>query len=176
MSVDESMSQMLELYLDGELSPEQRAAFEQRLEADGELADQLDERRLTRMTRAAAWRSLEPDASQSQAVLQAIDQSLRRQMLWQKRATAMRWVSAAAASIVVGIGIGWATQSTVIPASSPAQPVTAINSYNVSLTDPGGQVVAVHRFESAEHARKFSEQVTAWQKRGNAVDASTVKP
>ncbi|MCC6240669.1 MAG: hypothetical protein IT448_10265 [Phycisphaerales bacterium] len=97
----------LQAYLDDQLTPDQRAALDQRLANDPVLVEVLDALHADRADRAALWRSLEPNESQIQHLIDSIDQRIRRESVWQKRASALRWVSAAAASVLLGLGIGW---------------------------------------------------------------------
>lgn len=188
MAVAEADIELLETYLDGELSPHEARELEERLQRDPRLAMELDELRAERAMRAAVWHHLEGDDRTVAQVQSNLDRALLREQVreatWRRRSGALRWVGAAAASIVIGIGLGWTGRALMDDnrtapgpslASGPAPAVTVEGGgYRVALTDEAGNIVAVQRFDSLEAARQFTVDLRQWQQRREQVRTANV--
>ncbi len=169
--------QRLEAYLDGEVTGPARTVLEERLATDRALADQLDDLRAARLTRSAVWRALEPDERQVEHLVAGITAAARQREIWRKRAVALRWVSAAAASVLLGIGVGWFGRTFMHPQPAPPAfpvahgpampdgPASPEALFRVALTDESGNVLAVQTFDSIDRARAFATDVQQWQQR-----------
>jgi anti-sigma factor RsiW len=171
--VDSELEQ-LEAYLDGALAPGERAALEERVDRDRALAEELDELRAARMTRAAVWGSLEPTQIEIERLVAFVGAAARRDEVWRKRNNALKWVSAAAASILIGVGAGWFGRTVMAPsAPAPLTPMATApmeqNLFRVAITDESGNVLAVQKFDSIDSAREFTSDVQQWQQRQQQV-------
>jgi len=175
--ISDEQLQLLELYLDGELPPEEARALEARMAAQPELAEAMRQLRSERKLREGYFGALEP---QEVAVIEIAGRALAHahQVVAMRRArrrwlaaTSMRvfgYASAAAALLVIGLLLGRLAHQNVPPTShangGPTQPaMTAV--YNVSITDESGKVVGVQKFKSLDEAQRFSEDLQNWQDR-----------
>jgi anti-sigma factor RsiW len=170
----EGETEQLEMFLDRGLTAGEQAALEARLRQDPALADAIDELRSQRMTRLAVWRSLEPSDREIDHLAATITSAARRDELRRRRAVALKWVSAAAASILLGIGAGWFGRAVM----APPEPATSVpvatapaedNLVRVAITDESGNVLAVQKFDSIDRAREFTRDVRQWQQRQRQV-------
>ena len=165
--------ELLEAYLDDALSATQVQHVLQRTCEEPELAAAMHELRAQRTLRIAAWRSLEPADAQAAEVARQVNsvvQRVERAKVWR------RWAqvgSATAAGLAVFLA-GWIIRGT----GGPAAPTTgrspsAINMptvasatiSQVALTDQAGHVLAVQKFERAEEARQFADDLMRFDAR-----------
>src|SRR5689334_2887682 len=105
MSVTETNEtdlELLESYLDDELSSLEHDALQQRLSRDPALAGALDELRAQRALRRSLFARLEPDDATVQRVVSAIDQKVENHVVWTARARSLRWLSGVAATLLIG--------------------------------------------------------------------------
>lgn len=176
--ITENDLQLLEEYLDGELSAEESDRLQIRIKAESELAVALDQMRQQRSLRRQAWQGMEPTAVQVDQLLDRVRSTARRRELWHRPLRALRFVSAAAACLVLGLIIGRygkspapvlspVTDSAVVRVQNPG--TSNPRFYDVQLTDSKGQVVAVQRFNTAEEAREFTEDLRRLQQRPDDV-------
>src|SRR5437016_581857 len=110
---DQELDEMLSAYVDGELSAEDEQQLQRRLEAEPSaepnLVATIEALRADRTTRAALWKSCEPDEAAVARLLERVDRAIDRQTVWSYRLSKIRIVSAAAACIVLGVLIGRVT-------------------------------------------------------------------
>src|SRR4051794_41534535 len=92
--------ELLEGYLDGELSPVDIGHLERRLRAEPELADALSRMSAEFAFRRAVWKSLEPTGTEALATANAAAAGARREDLRRRLGRLGRIVRAAAACLV----------------------------------------------------------------------------
>lgn len=125
MAVSEQDLEILELWLDGELTDEQIEALRRRLAREPELAQMLDRLRADRQLRARLWQSLMPADSEVESLVLCVRSAIHRRLLWSQRLAVLRRVSAVAASIVLVFMAGWISHDRLqirprLQASSPS--------------------------------------------------------
>jgi hypothetical protein len=94
--------ELLESYLDDELSSLEHDALEQRLSREPALAAALDDLRAQGELRRNVIASFEPNEAMVQRVLAGVDQKVENHMVWTERARSMRWLSGVAATLLIG--------------------------------------------------------------------------
>jgi anti-sigma factor RsiW len=167
--------ELLDGYLDGALSDAELREAEQRLETDVLFIGALARLRSDRELRSQVWQSMQVDDGAADRVMDRIDEALSRRESWAGRLRTLRYLSAAAAVILVCfMGDVWLQRHgqvnlptgavngdmTVQPKSSgPHQ------QYQVILKDGSGRVIGVQQFDSLEKARLFEEDMNKWQER-----------
>jgi hypothetical protein len=136
MSVSDHDLEMLETWLDGELSEEQADALRRRISNDTALAQMADQLRSDRQLRAHAWQGLD-SGGDIEALIANVRRANRKNELWGSRLQALRQVSGIAAAVVLMFGAGWISRSrlSTSPDSPPAAVATNINA--TSSTNPG---------------------------------------
>src|SRR3954470_3765512 len=93
---------LLESYLDDELSSLEHDALQQRLSREPALAAALEELSGQRELRRGVFASFEPDAATVQRVLGAVDRKVENHVVWAERARSLRWLSGVAATLLIG--------------------------------------------------------------------------
>jgi hypothetical protein len=187
----ESDFELLESYLDGELAVSESEGLWRRLAAEPALAAALDELRAQRTGRLALFESLEPTDQAADALCDRIDRSVRRRRNLEWTHQALRYVTAAAACIVVGFGVGWVERGNGLQGgpgqTTPVQQVIASNQNNapggnigavpVAIRDVNGNVIAVPQFDSVQQATQFIDDLKTSQTRAQSRDlGSNVVP
>ncbi len=186
MTVNAQDIELLELYLDHELSDADARSLDQRLASDASLQTALDRLRSHRSLRSAAMsESFDSDAASIErlvASVRAAQESEEHEEVAMSRATAaiatkrklfspVRSIFAAAACVAFGLILGVAIQRQQTPdglVATPSMNSTSSflnSSYNLQghgayvvslINGEGREVVKVH-FPSEEHARQFME-------------------
>jgi anti-sigma factor RsiW len=197
MTVTETDLELLETYLDDELSAGDGDALRRRLASEPALAQAMDQLRQDRELRQLAFGTMEPAERQTMSASETIARSLRqaatREVAWTSRLRILRQVSAAAACIVVGLLVGWfarsnteATQATggsdngaivfsgANDSGATARPVST-GGFNVQITDDAGRVLAVQHFDTLSEAREFSNDLSRWQTRQRQMRSSDIR-
>lgn len=169
---------LLEEYLDGELSAADARALEERAVREPELAAELNRLKGDRQIRAKVWRMMEGDEAAVAAVANRVASSIQRRTSYAHLIRGLRIGFAAAACVVLGLGIGFVARS-----SNSGQSPVAVGpnqsgkiaftgtlpsqepGYNVQFKDQTGKVVAVQHFQSLDEARQFVQDVSQWQER-----------
>lgn len=167
--VTEESIYRLEAYLDGALDSVETAKLAVRLEREPALRAALADLEAFRSLRGTTWEALEGTACEGAAVADRfVAAAVRRQETGRRLRTA-GWISAAAAVVAIGFGIGWSSRTIMAP--QPAAPMVrgappaAENGYRVALTDSVGNVIAVQRFGSFDDAQRFTRDLNEWQDR-----------
>jgi len=162
---------LLQNYLDGELTSAEVLRVERRLASEPELAAALGRMSAEFEVRRAAYQSLEPDARDADALAMAVGRRARRA----ERETSHRRVfhfgrlaGAMAACVAVSFAAGWIGRGVAAGASSkPPQVVSGPKGepyvYQVALTDEQGNITAVQQFDKLEDAKAFAADVGRWQ-------------
>lgn len=175
MTVDTQDIELLEMYLDHELSDDAARALDDRLAGDPSLQRVLDRLRSHRALRAAAMsRSFDTDAAAVERLVASVraERATEALALRRRAFSPVRSIFAAAACIAFGLLLGVAIQRQQ-PANglvaSPGMNATssflsapggfdAHGAYVVSVGNTSGQEVMKIRFHSQEHARQFMER------------------
>jgi hypothetical protein len=184
MAVSENDLELLETYLDDELTAEEGDALRQRFASEPALAAAMDELRHDREIRQMAFGTMEPSERQALAATNTIVRSLRqeatREVARAGRMRVLRQVTAAAACIAIGVLVGWFSHSGAeIPSNvAPGESASLVSNnslrgssagdgggFNVQITDDAGRVLAVQHFDTLNEAREFSNDLSRWQAR-----------
>src|SRR4051795_9708375 len=135
MSVSETDLELLETYLDDELSAEEGDTLRRRLASEPVLATAMDQVRQDRALRQQAFGTMEPADRETVAATDVIVRSLRqaatREKVWSERRRLIRQFSAAAACLVVGLLVGWFGHG------RPDVPVAPVETNTVASRDTG---------------------------------------
>lgn len=123
MSVSDHDLEMLETWLDGELTEEQADALRRRMSNDTALAQMADQLRSDRQLRAHAWQGLDSDADVEKLVAN-VRRENRKHELWGSRLQTLRQVSGIAASVALMFGAGWISRSRL--STSPDSPTAFV--------------------------------------------------
>ena len=185
-SVSEADLELLDSYLDDELTLAEADELRERLASDAELSEALEQLRQQRELRLSLWRYMEPDQTSSQQFAWRVRGLMRREARWGRWMYNVRVAGAAAACLFVGILVGRSgsdmalpmhddTASSQIIYSTSAVAGNAQRPYRVSLTDGDGQVVAVQQFATLAEAREFAHDVGQWQAKHRQVRNGNVR-
>jgi hypothetical protein len=162
MSVTETDLEMLESYLDDELPSLENDALRRRLSSEPDLTVAMDDLRRQRELRQQFFASLEPDEQSVERVIKAVRKSVTREIVFARRARALRNVGSLAACLIVGFVGGYGLRggralqqqqnqpSASIQLNAPAprevvfqQPSQSpLAEPNFSLTPPGAGTIA----------------------------------
>jgi len=159
--IDDGDLELLEAFLDDELTPAQDLQLRDRLTSEPTLASELEHLRAERKLRAQMYLSLEGGEG---AVVDRILSAARicgiagPAVVTKSTRFRLRYAMAAAALIAIGFLVGWmgATggKSNAIAGEAP---------YKVEILDESGQVMAVQKFQSLQKAQEFSDDLQQWQ-------------
>lgn len=153
---DDHDLQILEDYVDAQLSADECEAVRARLMANPALTAELDLMRAHRELRQSTFTSLEGDADTAEMLLAKLHEPRAHSPYFRR----LRYAVAAAACIALSFLAGW------MGGMSKSSSVSANpTNYRVEIRDDAGQVLAVQKFDSLEKAREFSEDLEDWQKR-----------
>lgn len=174
--------ELLERYLDRELTQDETLRLEQRLSSEPELAEALARMSADYAIRRAVWASMEPAPADAMNVAAGVGRFARKAELRRRLARLSRIAGAAAACVMLGFLAGWVgrggsiaqaneggtptTRPAVHPSShdgKAAQPTEPPGLYQVALTDEAGNITAVQKFATLEDARNFAADVGRWQ-------------
>jgi hypothetical protein len=145
MAVSEADLELLDSHLDNELTNEEAAALDRRLTSEPDLADTLEQLRIAREARVKFFDGLEPDGAAVQRLTASVHRAVNKELLWTKRARALRTVSGIAACLLVGFGGGYLFRgqpgtgpgmSTAGPSVGPAPMVSGVPSRNRDIYFP----------------------------------------
>jgi anti-sigma factor RsiW len=168
MSLSDSDLELLENHLDGELSVADEEALRERMNIEPELGAMLETLRGERDARRMAFVSMEPD----DATVERFDryasreiQRLDRESFWRRTSRTLRFVSAAAACLVIGFSVGRIVNSGVLDRKPGETGANNPNVVEVVLTDDSGHEIGVQRFPSREQANEFINDVDQWHHR-----------
>lgn len=107
MALTEADLELLDCYLDEELSSDAAEALRGRLSNEPELADALEQIKFERDARKQFFAAIEPGSEAVQRLVANVHRSINRELIWTKRARALRGVSGIAACLLVGFSIGY---------------------------------------------------------------------
>jgi hypothetical protein len=162
--------ELLENYLDGELSPAEVLRVERRLAAEPELAAALGRMGAQYDVRQAAYRSLEPDAGAIDALASAVGRGARRADRSRSHGRVFRFGrlgGALAACVTISFVAGWMGRGLAAAGNKPGAVASTPRGepyvYQVALTDDHGNITAVQQFDKLEDAKAFAADVGRWQ-------------
>ena len=161
MAVTENDLEMLESYLDDALEGAQVEGLRARLADDQELRAALEQIRHERATRKAFFATLEPDNATADALAAKIGASIRQRRRFAGIAGPLRYFAAAAACVAIGFFARGFFDHPRPSNETQTAPLTA--TYQVTLRDQSGKVVAVQRFDSLQKAQEFAADLARWQ-------------
>ena len=169
--------ELLEAYLDDDLSASQVQVVDGRLAREPHLAAALHVLRAERSVRAAVWSSLAPDQQAAERAVTRVSRGIRRHETLRRVYRGARIGGAVAAAVALFWG-GWMVRGVATPrparvAGPVPQPMgrmsiaagEAAGAYRVVLTDETGNVIAVQRFSKLEDARQFADDLGRYQAR-----------
>ena len=173
MALTESDFELLEGYLDDALDERDGEAVRARLAGEQEWIAALEQLRGERAMRQALFAGLEPSQEEVERLVGRVRGGIGRGQGFSRVLQASRYISAAAACFVVGFFV-----HAMFFANAPAkeklgaQPVLhnatsvrTVETYEVTLRDGSGKIVAVQRFDSLSKAQEFAKDVSEWQRR-----------
>src|SRR5277367_7141185 len=97
MTMTEADLDLLDTYLDGELSMADSQDLWHRLDRERELATALDQLRAERTDRQTVWASLEPAELEADAWSHRLTRVMRRRLMMERVTQTLRYAGAAAA-------------------------------------------------------------------------------
>jgi anti-sigma factor RsiW len=150
--------ELLDQYLDEELDDQEARRVESRLLAEPAMSAALIEMRAQRDVCQGYFASLEDDAA-AQRLTDVVHASIQRRRRAEIVFRSLRWVSAAAACLLVGLLIWSAIPKGPTGAPNPVQPTY----YTVQLTDASGEVVAAQRCATMDEARRLADELARHQ-------------
>ncbi len=171
MAVSEQEVELLESYLDDALAMGEVEALRARLASDPEWVAALDQIRAERALRKELFAALEPNDDAVAALVSSVRTSIGRRRRLASWLRPMRYVAAAAACLVLGfVGRGFLApavdqSSKLVDRQGAGVDVRKVASYQVTLRDEAGNVVAVQRFDSIDKAQEFAADLARWQAR-----------
>ena len=130
-SVNENDLDLLESYLDDELTGRELEALRQRLSSEPQLATAIDELKSQRQMRQQFFAACEPDQASVERLVQSVNQNVTRELAWSERNRSLRSWGSLAACLLVGLFLGRAMRGTG-QISAPAPHETAVVSTPVS--------------------------------------------
>lgn len=113
MSVSEHDLEIIESWLDGEISQDQVEALRARISSDPHLSQTVDRLRSERALRASIWQTMEPSEKQAELLVGNIRRAVRKEDLIDGRLRALRKFASMAAMVALVFGAGWITHSRV---------------------------------------------------------------
>jgi len=171
---DDPDLQLLDEYLDDALSPEASESLRARLETDPGLRDALSHLRTERTLRRALFTALEPDDAAVTAFATRLHHATQPTQPAALSFRPLRYSAAAAALLAVGFFTrGLVDRRPATPtgndltqvAQKTGIDVQKVETYEVTLRDDAGRVVAVQRFDALDKAQEFAADLTRWQSR-----------
>ena len=107
MQVSDQDLELLETYLDDELEARAADTLRARLSSEPALASAMDALRGERESRQSYFAALAPDTESIDRVMMGVRAGLTREAVWAQRAARLRVGGAIAASLLIGIMVGW---------------------------------------------------------------------
>ena len=183
MPLTDTDLELLETYVDGELSGADEEELRRRLDAEPALAAALETLRAEAHVRSQVWKGYEPDEASVRRLIERVDASVDRNTIWAHRLSKIRTVSAAAACIVLGVLIGRVTFSSGHGTGDNGQAITNTTSVKMPggqprlvtvppqqggpvqfrIVDSNGNPITLQPFSSQKEADDFLIDLARWQ-------------
>lgn len=173
MSVTDNELELLETYLDGELSSAEVDALIDRLRREPALASAMETLKQERALRMAVWERCEPGDAMVGRLMGRVEKKVDDHWKWSRRLGQLRMLSGAAACVLVGVFVGrmgmngnnnsHVTKPEMPMASNQpvvdvVKPAVKIPSVEVPVVDQYGRIVAWERIEQPGMAEPGPEQ------------------
>ena len=173
--------ELLEAYVDGELSGADEEELRRRLDAERGLAAALETLRAEAHVRTQVWKGYEPDEAAVRRLIERVDASVDRNTIWAHRLSKIRTLSAAAACVVLGVLIGRVTFSGHSPADGGISNATRVDApgggpariiapshqqggpVQFRIVDGSGNPITLQPFNSQKEADDFLLDLARWQ-------------
>lgn len=123
MPLTEQDIELLESYLDDELSAGEIEQIRVRLAGESDLAEALSELRVERATRNVVWAAYDPSEQAVQKLTSNIQREMRRSIVRDQLTRVTRWVTAAAACVALSFMGGYLFRGGAEPIVLPSGPV-----------------------------------------------------
>jgi len=204
MSATDQDVEMIESYLDDELSSVQVDDLRRRLSNEPAMQSLMDDLRSERDARTSVWASYEPGNGSVERVLKGVRREMNRSLLLEKVTRTTRWAGSLAACVALGFVGGYLIRGAPAqPAPVDAPPSTPVattahpgdgaivwnagaakdlsnptrdaNGYLVSFTDNQGNLIGSQRFKSLQEAREFMSDFQMRQQQHKQLQNSGVK-
>jgi anti-sigma factor RsiW len=176
MAVSETDLELLDAYLDDALEPHDSEALRSRLATEADLQAAMHQLRAERSVRQSLFTSLEPDDAQVEVFVSRVCERMDRRRQFTGILRPLRYLGGAAACVAIGF-FARGLFSPGADHAGPRQPgvqVEQVATFQVTLRDEAGRVVAVQRFDSIEKAREFATDLSRWQSRTERVASGRV--
>jgi hypothetical protein len=121
--------ELLESYLDDELTGRELDSLRQRLSSEPQLAAAMDELRSQREMRQQFFAACQPDEASVQRLIKSAQRSATREIVWSNRNRNLRWASGLAACLVIGFmtGRGLKSNAPAMPYSDNSQSIARVS-------------------------------------------------
>lgn len=191
MIVDAQDIELLEMYLDHELSDDEARSLDERLAGDPALQKALDRLRSHRSLRLAAMsQSFDSDSAAVERLVASVraERATEALALRRRSVSPIKSIFAAAACVAFGLILGVAIQKQQSPDGLIASPAAAATSsflnapagfdahgaYVVTVGTGNGQEVMKIRFHRQEDARRFLERFNSQTGRAVNIGDATI--
>jgi len=173
--------ELLEAYMDGELSGADEDELRRRLDGEPGLAAALETLRAEAHVRSQVWKGYEPDEAAVRRLIARVDASVDRNTIWAHRLSKIRVLSAAAACIVLGVLIGRVTFSSHEASDGGISNATRVDAHRggparlipaphqqggpvqFRIVDGNGTPITLQPFNSQKEADDFLLDLARWQ-------------
>jgi anti-sigma factor RsiW len=172
--MSEGETDILELWLDGELTPFEQKEVQATLRLDPQASKRMTEIRTLRALRSEYFSTLEPREDPAEKLLAQAREREASEKGLTLRYRLYRYAATIAACIALGFLAGYMTRFAQQPklAAGGSTAASAL-AYEVSITDDQGHVIAVQKFSDPAEALEFSEDVRRSQGRLERLETST---
>jgi len=121
MPMSDTDIELLEGHLDGELSSSEDQALCDRLSSDHELATELAAMRADRALRAEVFELFEPDDATVRNLVLSVRKQVTKEAVWGDRLRIIRYITSAAAVVMISFFAGWLGKGTAVPNNKDPQ-------------------------------------------------------
>jgi anti-sigma factor RsiW len=188
MAVHENDIDLLHDYLDGELPVPECEGLWRRLAVEPELVAELDTLRSEHSARQAVWSSYDPTDQAVTLTEKRILQAAKRHDVIAVTSRRMRFLTTAAACMLIGVSIGWMGRDkytgNTMTAGNPSAlqnasvagnlgSSTSPGTFSVTMRDDTGHVVSFP-FKTLDEARQFADDLEKTQNNRQEIGNATV--
>lgn len=140
MSLSETDIELLESYLDDELSAMELDSLRKRLSSEPALATAMDELRGQREMRRQFFVACDPEEMSIERLVGSVRQDMNREMVWRERSRVLGRLGSLAACLLVGFFVGRGMHNSgVMPVASH----NSVASHNEKISAPAEMVAGV---------------------------------